>query len=57
MDRLAIFCEIDDFCRIFEPKFNQQLLVGWDSKTNQAEQDVEIGSDDDFSSFSSFGIS
>jgi hypothetical protein len=27
MDRLAIFCEIDDFCRIFEPKFNQQLLA------------------------------
>lgn len=27
MDRLAIFCEIDDFCQIFEPKFNQQLLA------------------------------
>lgn len=27
MDRLTIFCEIDDFCREFEPKFNQQLLV------------------------------
>lgn len=27
MDRLTIFCEIDDFCRIFEPKFNQQLLA------------------------------
>ncbi len=27
MDRLAIFCEIDDFCRQFEPKFNQQLLA------------------------------
>ena len=26
MNRLAIFCEIDDFCRIFEPQFNQQLL-------------------------------
>lgn len=26
MDRVAIFCEIDDFCRIFEPKFNQQLI-------------------------------
>jgi hypothetical protein len=26
MDRLTIFCEVDDFCRIFEPKFNQQLL-------------------------------
>ncbi len=28
MDRLTIFCEIDDFCRQFEPKFNQQLLAG-----------------------------
>ncbi len=27
MDRLTIFCEIDDFCRIFEPKFNQQRLA------------------------------
>ena len=27
MDRLTIFCEIDDFCRKFEPKFNQQLLA------------------------------
>lgn len=27
MDRLTIFCEVDDFCRIFEPKFNQQLLA------------------------------
>ena len=26
MDRLTIFCEIDDFCHQFEPKFNQQLL-------------------------------
>ncbi len=27
MDRLTIFCEIDDFCRLFEPKFNRQLLA------------------------------
>ncbi len=27
MDRLTIFCEIDDFCREFEPKLNQQLLA------------------------------
>jgi hypothetical protein len=27
MDRLAIFCEIDDFCQQFEPKFNQQMLA------------------------------
>jgi len=27
MDRLTIFCEIDDFCREFEPKFNRQLLA------------------------------
>lgn len=26
MDRLTIFCQIDDFCRIFEPKLNQKLL-------------------------------
>lgn len=27
MDRLTIFCEVDDFCRIFEPILNQQLLA------------------------------
>lgn len=27
MDRLTIFCEIDDFCRQFEPQFNRQLLA------------------------------
>lgn len=27
MDRLAIFCEIDDFCCQFEPKFNRQLIA------------------------------
>ena len=27
MDRLTIFCEIDDFCREFEPKLNRQLLA------------------------------
>lgn len=27
MDRLAVFCEIDDFCREFEPKFNRQLIA------------------------------
>lgn len=27
MDRLTIFCEIDDFCRQFEPKLNRQLLA------------------------------
>jgi hypothetical protein len=27
MDRLAIFCEIDDFCRQFEPKFNRQVIA------------------------------
>lgn len=32
MDRLAIFCEIDDFCRTFEPKFNQQLLADGERK-------------------------
>lgn len=32
MDRLTIFCEIDDFCREFEPKFNQQLLADGERK-------------------------
>lgn len=27
MDRLTIFCEIDDFCREFEPKLNRQLIA------------------------------
>ncbi len=27
MDRLTIFCEVDDFCRIFEPILNRQLLA------------------------------
>lgn len=27
MDRLTIFCEIDDFCREFEPKINRQLIA------------------------------
>ncbi len=32
MDRLTIFCEVDDFCRIFEAKLNQQLLADGDRK-------------------------
>lgn len=32
MDRLAIFCETRDFCREFEPKFNQQLLAAGQRK-------------------------
>lgn len=27
MDILTVFCQVDDFCQVFEPKFNQQLLV------------------------------
>ncbi len=27
MDRITIFCEIDDFCRQIEPKFNEQMLA------------------------------
>ncbi len=27
MDRLTIFCEIDDFCQEFEPKFNRRLIA------------------------------
>lgn len=27
MDILTVFCQVDDFCRVFEPKFNQQLLA------------------------------
>ena len=26
MDILTVFCEIDDFCNEFEPKFNQMLI-------------------------------
>jgi len=26
MDILTVFCEIDDFCKVFEPRFNQMLL-------------------------------
>lgn len=32
MDRLTIFCQIDDFCRTFEPKFNEQLLANGQRK-------------------------
>ena len=27
MDILTVFCEIDDFCQVFEPRF-QQMLIG-----------------------------
>lgn len=27
MDRLTVFCEIDDFCREFEPQLNRQMLA------------------------------
>lgn len=27
MNILTVFCQVDDFCQIFEPKFNQQLLA------------------------------
>jgi hypothetical protein len=26
MDILTVFCEIDDFCKVFEPRFNQMLI-------------------------------
>lgn len=26
MDILTVFCEIDDFCNEFEPRFNQMLI-------------------------------
>jgi Transposase DDE domain len=26
MDILTVFCEIDDFCQVFEPRFNQMLI-------------------------------
>ena len=26
MDILTVFCEIDDFCKEFEPRFNQMLI-------------------------------
>jgi hypothetical protein len=27
MDILTVFCQVDDFCQVFEPKLNQQLLA------------------------------
>lgn len=26
MNILTVFCEIDDFCKVFEPRFNQMLI-------------------------------
>lgn len=27
MDILTIFCQVDDFCQVFEPKLNEQMLA------------------------------
>lgn len=26
MDIVAVFCQVDDFCQVFEPRFNRQLI-------------------------------
>lgn len=38
MDILTVFCQIDDFCQTFEPKFNQQLLADGKKKRNKPSQ-------------------
>ncbi len=32
MNILAVFCQVDDFCKVFEPKFNQRLLDNGERK-------------------------
>jgi hypothetical protein len=36
MDILTVFCQIDDFCQTFEPKFNQLLLAEGKKKRNKS---------------------
>lgn len=38
MDILTVFCQIDDFCQTFEPKFSQQLLADGKKKRNKPSQ-------------------
>src|SRR5688572_3958970 len=35
MDILTVFCQIDDFCNEFEPKFNQMLLSDGNRQRNK----------------------
>ncbi len=35
MDILTVFCEIDDFCKEFEPRFNQMLLADGNRRRNK----------------------
>ncbi len=39
MDIVTIFCEIDDFCRHFEPVFKQKLLA---SQTKQRKRTAKL---------------
>lgn len=32
MDIVTVFCQVDDFCKVFEPKFNQQMLASGQRK-------------------------
>lgn len=35
MDLVKLFCEVDDFCRSFEPGWKKQLLIGSGKKRNR----------------------
>lgn len=35
MDILTVFCQIDDFCNEFEPRFNQMLLADGNRQRNK----------------------
>ncbi len=35
MDISTVFCKIDDFCRRFEPRFNQMLLADGNRRRNK----------------------
>lgn len=38
MDILTVFCQIDDFCQTFEPKYNQLQLAEGKKKRNKPSQ-------------------
>ena len=35
MEILSVFCQIDDFCKVFEPRFHQMLLASGEKKRNR----------------------
>ena len=41
MSVLELFCHVDDFCRIFEPKWHQQCLIS-DSKRRNRARDLAL---------------